>query len=73
MRVIEVSMKRSWNEGAGETGDPRENPPTNNIIRHNSHFEALNERGGGRYPGVSDTISTIASPSVGIQCGAVVM
>ncbi|KAJ8880815.1 hypothetical protein PR048_017286 [Dryococelus australis] len=26
------------NEGAGETGDPRENPLTNGIVRHDSHL-----------------------------------
>ncbi|KAJ8874301.1 hypothetical protein PR048_025147 [Dryococelus australis] len=26
------------NERAGETGDPRENPPTNGIVRHDSHM-----------------------------------
>ncbi|KAJ8882619.1 hypothetical protein PR048_014431 [Dryococelus australis] len=34
MRVIEVNMERRWTEGAGETGDPLENPPTNDIVRH---------------------------------------
>ncbi|KAJ8893909.1 hypothetical protein PR048_006510 [Dryococelus australis] len=29
MRVIEASMEQRRNEGAGETGNPRENPPTN--------------------------------------------
>ncbi|KAJ8887308.1 hypothetical protein PR048_013523 [Dryococelus australis] len=38
MRVIEVNMERYRNEGAGETGDPRENPPTNGIVRHDSHL-----------------------------------
>ncbi|KAJ8881070.1 hypothetical protein PR048_017543 [Dryococelus australis] len=39
MRVIEVNMERRRNEGAGETGDPRVNPPTNGIVRHDSHFK----------------------------------
>ncbi|KAJ8867796.1 hypothetical protein PR048_031601 [Dryococelus australis] len=30
-KVIEVDMERRRNEGAGETGDPRENLPTNDI------------------------------------------
>ncbi|KAJ8869000.1 hypothetical protein PR048_030546 [Dryococelus australis] len=39
MRVIEVSMKWRRNERAGgERGDPRENPPTSGIVRHDSHF-----------------------------------
>ncbi|KAJ8889325.1 hypothetical protein PR048_008824, partial [Dryococelus australis] len=33
VRVIEVSMVQRRNEGAGETGVPRENPPTNGIVR----------------------------------------
>ncbi|KAJ8897714.1 hypothetical protein PR048_003064 [Dryococelus australis] len=41
MRVIELSMERRLNEGAGETGDPRENPPANGIVRHDSHFRPL--------------------------------
>ncbi|KAJ8888994.1 hypothetical protein PR048_008488 [Dryococelus australis] len=38
MRVMEVSMELRRNERAGETGDPRENPPTNGIIWHDSHM-----------------------------------
>ncbi|KAJ8871381.1 hypothetical protein PR048_027698 [Dryococelus australis] len=38
MRVIEVSMEQRQNERAGETGDPRENPPTNGIVQHDSHL-----------------------------------
>ncbi|KAJ8878759.1 hypothetical protein PR048_019345 [Dryococelus australis] len=38
MRVIEVSMEQRRNEGAGETGDPRENPPTSGAVRHDSHL-----------------------------------
>ncbi|KAJ8891778.1 hypothetical protein PR048_004331 [Dryococelus australis] len=34
MRVIEVGIEQRRNEMAGETGDPRENPPTNDIVRH---------------------------------------
>ncbi|KAJ8867218.1 hypothetical protein PR048_031016 [Dryococelus australis] len=37
MRVIEVSMEQLQNERAGEAGVPRENPPTNGIVRHDSH------------------------------------
>ncbi|KAJ8879207.1 hypothetical protein PR048_019813, partial [Dryococelus australis] len=39
MRVIEVSTEKRRNERVGETGDPRENPPTNGIVRHNSHMQ----------------------------------
>ncbi|KAJ8866800.1 hypothetical protein PR048_032661, partial [Dryococelus australis] len=38
MRVTVVGMEQRRNEGAGETGDPRENPPTNGIVRHDSHM-----------------------------------
>ncbi|KAJ8870660.1 hypothetical protein PR048_029683 [Dryococelus australis] len=38
MRVIEVNMEWRRNEGAGETGDPLENPPTNGIVRQDSHL-----------------------------------
>ncbi|KAJ8895065.1 hypothetical protein PR048_000390 [Dryococelus australis] len=38
MRVIDVSMEQCWSEGVGETGDLRENPPTNGIVRHDSHM-----------------------------------
>ncbi|KAJ8888287.1 hypothetical protein PR048_007774 [Dryococelus australis] len=38
MRVIEVSMVQRQNERAGETGDPRENPQTNGIVRHHSQM-----------------------------------
>ncbi|KAJ8867491.1 hypothetical protein PR048_031293, partial [Dryococelus australis] len=36
--VMEVNMERRRNEGAGETGDSRENPPTSSIVRHDSHL-----------------------------------
>ncbi|KAJ8895040.1 hypothetical protein PR048_000364 [Dryococelus australis] len=38
MRVIEVSKEHHYNVRAGETGDPRENPPTSGIVRHDSHM-----------------------------------
>ncbi|KAJ8898270.1 hypothetical protein PR048_003630 [Dryococelus australis] len=38
MRVIEVNMEWHRNERTGETGDPRGNPPTNDIVRHDSHM-----------------------------------
>ncbi|KAJ8878074.1 hypothetical protein PR048_022538 [Dryococelus australis] len=37
-KVIEVSMKQRWNVSAGEMGDPRENPLTSGIVRHDSHM-----------------------------------
>ncbi|KAJ8874073.1 hypothetical protein PR048_024914 [Dryococelus australis] len=38
MRAIEVSIKQRLNERAGEAGDPRENPLTDGIVRHDSHM-----------------------------------
>ncbi|KAJ8874431.1 hypothetical protein PR048_025280 [Dryococelus australis] len=34
----EVSMERRRGGRVGETGDPREDPPTNGIVRHDSHM-----------------------------------
>ncbi|KAJ8881621.1 hypothetical protein PR048_018107 [Dryococelus australis] len=31
-------MEQCWNSEAGETRDPRENPPTSGIVRHDSHL-----------------------------------
>ncbi|KAJ8895263.1 hypothetical protein PR048_000588 [Dryococelus australis] len=39
MRVIEASMEQRWNERVGKMGDPRENPPTNGIVRHDSDMQ----------------------------------
>ncbi|KAJ8891162.1 hypothetical protein PR048_010677 [Dryococelus australis] len=38
MRVIVVSMEQRRNAREGEKGDPRENPPTSGIVRHDSHL-----------------------------------
>ncbi|KAJ8867069.1 hypothetical protein PR048_032931 [Dryococelus australis] len=38
MSVIEVRMERRRNERAKEPEDPRENPLTNGIVRHDSHM-----------------------------------
>ncbi|KAJ8871236.1 hypothetical protein PR048_027542 [Dryococelus australis] len=38
MGVIDMRMEQRRNERAGETGNPRENPPTNGIVRHDSHM-----------------------------------
>ncbi|KAJ8887519.1 hypothetical protein PR048_013735 [Dryococelus australis] len=50
MRVIEVNMEQRRNEGEGETGDPRGNPPTNGIVRHDFHLRKSGDPGkvGGR-------------------------
>ncbi|KAJ8874797.1 hypothetical protein PR048_022686 [Dryococelus australis] len=39
MGVIEVSMEQCWNERAGKTGDPRENPPNSGIVQYDSHIQ----------------------------------
>ncbi|KAJ8869531.1 hypothetical protein PR048_028522 [Dryococelus australis] len=39
IRVIDVSMEPCRNGRAGETGVPRENPPTNGIVQHDSHIQ----------------------------------
>ncbi|KAJ8866580.1 hypothetical protein PR048_032439 [Dryococelus australis] len=36
--VFEVNLEQSRNEGAGKTGDTRENPLTNGFVRHDSHL-----------------------------------
>ncbi|KAJ8867785.1 hypothetical protein PR048_031590 [Dryococelus australis] len=41
-------MERRRNEEAGETGDPRENPPTNEIVRHESQLRKFGARCPGR-------------------------
>ncbi|KAJ8877449.1 hypothetical protein PR048_021904 [Dryococelus australis] len=38
MSVIKASVEQLRNERAGETGDSRENPPTNGIVRHDSRM-----------------------------------
>ncbi|KAJ8866028.1 hypothetical protein PR048_033552 [Dryococelus australis] len=38
MRVIAVSVEQRRNEATGETGDPRENPPADGTVRHDSHM-----------------------------------
>ncbi|KAJ8897669.1 hypothetical protein PR048_003019 [Dryococelus australis] len=37
--VSEVGMGQRGNARAGETGDPRENTPTSDIVRHDSHMQ----------------------------------
>ncbi|KAJ8871577.1 hypothetical protein PR048_027903 [Dryococelus australis] len=36
--MIDVNMEQRRNERAGETGDPRKNPPTNGTVRHDSYM-----------------------------------
>ncbi|KAJ8867214.1 hypothetical protein PR048_031009 [Dryococelus australis] len=44
-------MEQRRNEGSGETGDPRENPPTSGIIPHNSHWPKCGMNRPGIEPG----------------------
>ncbi|KAJ8893642.1 hypothetical protein PR048_006242 [Dryococelus australis] len=37
-------MEQRRNVGAGKTGDPLENPPTNGIVRHDSHLRKSGEQ-----------------------------
>ncbi|KAJ8894549.1 hypothetical protein PR048_007206 [Dryococelus australis] len=51
VRADEDEVRWGWeqrrNAKAGETGDPRENPPTSGIVRHDSHLrKSAVERGG---------------------------
>ncbi|KAJ8869714.1 hypothetical protein PR048_028709 [Dryococelus australis] len=38
-RLFTVSMEQRRNERTGEMGYPRENPPTDGIVRHDSHMQ----------------------------------
>ncbi|KAJ8867510.1 hypothetical protein PR048_031312 [Dryococelus australis] len=51
MRVIEVSMEQCRNEGAGEAGDPREDPQTNGIVRQHSFMRKSGVTRPGIQPG----------------------
>ncbi|KAJ8891743.1 hypothetical protein PR048_004278 [Dryococelus australis] len=44
MRAIELNMEQRRSEGVRETGDPRENAPTNGIVRHDSHLRKCDPR-----------------------------
>ncbi|KAJ8867513.1 hypothetical protein PR048_031315 [Dryococelus australis] len=43
-----VNMERGRNGEEGETGDPREDPPTNGIVRHDSHLRKSGDPAGDR-------------------------
>ncbi|KAJ8896540.1 hypothetical protein PR048_001884 [Dryococelus australis] len=47
--IKELFMERHRNEGAGENGDPRENPPTSVIVRYDYH---ICENSGAATPGI---------------------
>ncbi|KAJ8870148.1 hypothetical protein PR048_029160 [Dryococelus australis] len=49
-RVIELSMEQRRNESTRETGDLRENPPTNIIVRHDSHLRKSGDPARGLNP-----------------------
>ncbi|KAJ8897529.1 hypothetical protein PR048_002876 [Dryococelus australis] len=51
IKVIVVIMEQRWNERAGETGDPRENPLTNGIVRHDRHVRKSEVTRPGLEPG----------------------
>ncbi|KAJ8871834.1 hypothetical protein PR048_028174 [Dryococelus australis] len=61
------AMEQRWNERESETGDPRENPPTNGIVRHDSHMRKSGVTRPGIEPGSpwweeSRLTSTVYSP-----------
>ncbi|KAJ8869044.1 hypothetical protein PR048_030595 [Dryococelus australis] len=64
MRVTEVNMERRRNEGAAETGDPRENPPTNGIARHDSHFRKCS------YPYIAKFVTVPLPKAVEVKTSA---
>ncbi|KAJ8869620.1 hypothetical protein PR048_028612 [Dryococelus australis] len=41
LRADEGDMEQRRNGRAGEMGDPRENPPTSGIVRHDSHMQTF--------------------------------
>ncbi|KAJ8889200.1 hypothetical protein PR048_008698 [Dryococelus australis] len=51
IRMIDVSMEQRRNERERKTGDPRENPPTNGIVRNDSHMR----KSGVTRPGIEPT------------------
>ncbi|KAJ8877307.1 hypothetical protein PR048_021761 [Dryococelus australis] len=56
--MIEVSMEQRRNERVEETGDPQENPPTNDIVRHDSHIRKSGVTPAGYLKAVHDKVST---------------
>ncbi|KAJ8871332.1 hypothetical protein PR048_027649 [Dryococelus australis] len=46
-----ANMEQRRNEGAGETGEPRENPPANGIVRNDSHLRKSDVAQPGIEPG----------------------
>ncbi|KAJ8870250.1 hypothetical protein PR048_029271 [Dryococelus australis] len=64
--VIEMSLEQRRNERAGETRDPREDPPTNGIVRHDSHMRGSGVARPGIEPGSPCDVTAAASP---VKCG----
>ncbi|KAJ8889411.1 hypothetical protein PR048_008910 [Dryococelus australis] len=68
MGVIEVNMERRWNEGVRATRYPRENPPTNGIVRHDSHLRKseqetrVSDSELNRRPGSASQVTRISDP-----------
>ncbi|KAJ8867725.1 hypothetical protein PR048_031528 [Dryococelus australis] len=60
-------MERRRNEGARETGDPRENPLTNGIVWHDSHLRKSEEPAGPVHTRDSD-ICSLAADLHSSQC-----
>ncbi|KAJ8881592.1 hypothetical protein PR048_018077 [Dryococelus australis] len=58
--AMEFSMEQHRNERAGETGNPRENPPTRGIVWHDSHLRTWFTAVGGEQANRSAT----AAPGV---------
>ncbi|KAJ8870588.1 hypothetical protein PR048_029611 [Dryococelus australis] len=48
LTLFSVIVEQHRNERAGETGDPRENPPANGIVRHDSHLRKSGSPAGDR-------------------------
>ncbi|KAJ8872508.1 hypothetical protein PR048_026114 [Dryococelus australis] len=60
MRAMDMSMEQRRNERTGETEDPRENPPTNGIVRHDSYMRKF----GVTRPGIEPTAFVFMQPSL---------
>ncbi|KAJ8873342.1 hypothetical protein PR048_026976 [Dryococelus australis] len=61
--VFEVSMKQRRNERVGEMGDPREDPPTNGIVRHGSQMQ----KSGVTWPGFCTWIASVRGEQANIS------
>ncbi|KAJ8895055.1 hypothetical protein PR048_000380 [Dryococelus australis] len=67
----EVSKAECRNEGGGGIGDPRENPPTSGIVRHDSHVRKSGREGNWGHCGVAVRhSSTTKANRVRFQAGS---